>query len=106
MVTTNPTLRDGMIHNAVEARRADDTKILQKVNAVNREAFTQRFPGQIEHHMRLISERLQWCLNKPDTIDLSRPATWPAEPDELFALAQALRCLNEIRRDWPVDPEQ
>ena len=106
MVTTNPTLRDGMIHNAVEARRADDTKILQKVNAVNREAFTQRFPGQIEHHMRLISERLQWCLNKPDTIDLSRPATWPAEPDELFALAQALRCLNEIRRDWPVDSAQ
>ena len=106
MVTTNPTLRDGMIHNAVEARRADDTKIMQKVMAVNREAFTQRFPGQIEHHMRLISERLQWCLNKPDTIDLSRPATWPAEPDELFALAQALRCLNEIRRDWPVDSAQ
>jgi hypothetical protein len=106
MVTQNHTLRDGMIHNAVEARRADDTKIMQKVNAVNREAFTQRFPGQVEHHMRLISERLQWCLNKPDTIDLSRPATWPAEPDELFALAQALRCLNEIRRDWPIDPEQ
>jgi hypothetical protein len=106
MVTTNPTLRDGMIHNAVEARRADDTKILQKVNAVNREAFTQRFPGQIEHHMRLISERLQWCLNKPEGTDLSNPSSWPAEPDAIFALSQALRCLNEIRRDWPIDSEQ
>ena len=105
MSITNPAIRDGQIQAAVEARRVDDTKILQKVNAVNREAFTQRFPGQIEHHMRLISERLQWCLGKPDGTDLSRPETWPASPDELFGLAQALRCLNEIRRDWPIDPE-
>jgi hypothetical protein len=101
----NPTMRDGMIHNAREARRVDDTKILQKVNAVNREGFVQRFPGQIEHHMRLVSERLQWCLTKQDGIDLSRPDTWLAEPDAIFALAQALRCLNEIRRDWPIAAE-
>ena len=46
---TNPTpqVRDGMIHAAQQARAVDDTKILQKVNAVNREAFTQRFPNQI-----------------------------------------------------------
>ena len=105
MVAPTPTIRDGEINSAIERRRVDDTKIMQKVNAVNREAFTQRFPGQVEHHMRLISERLQWCLNKPETIDLSRPTTWPAEPDELFALAQALRCLNEIRRDWPIEAE-
>jgi hypothetical protein len=105
MTLPTPHIRDGQINAAIEARRADDTKILQKVNAVNREAFQQRFPGQIEHHMRLVSERLQWCLGKPDGIDLSRPATWPAEPDDIFALAQALRCLNEIRRDWPIEAE-
>jgi hypothetical protein len=99
---TDHTLRDGMIHNAREARRADDTKILQKVNAVNRESFVQRFPGQIEHHIRLTSERLQWCLTKPDAIDLSHPETWPAAPAEIRDLAQALSLLNELRRDWPV----
>jgi hypothetical protein len=105
MTAPSPTIRDGIIHNAVETRRADETKIMQKVNAVNREAFTQRFPGQMEHHMRLVSERLQWCLSKPDGTDLMRPDTWLATPDDIFALSQALRCLNEIRRDWPIEAE-
>ncbi len=100
-MTSDHTLRDGMIHNAVEKRRADETKILQKVNAANREAFVQRFPGQIEHCMRLVSERLQYCLNKPEGTDLTNPATWPATPDELFALSHALRNLEEVRRHWP-----
>ena len=105
---TQPTahIRDGIIHNAVESRRADDTKILQKVNAVNREAFTQRFPNQIEHHMRLISERLQGCLTKPQGFVLDRPDSWPASADEIFALSHALKNLNEVRRDWRLpDPE-
>ena len=101
-MTDNHTLRDGMIHAAREARRTDDVKIMQKVNAVNREAFTQRFPGQIEHHIRLTSERLQWCLTKPDSIDLSRPETWPASPSEIRDLAQALGLLNQLRQDWPI----
>ena len=96
----NPTIRDGMIHNAREARAVDDTKILQKVNAVNREAFTQRFPNQIEHHMRLVSERLQACLTKDADTVLNNPTTWPASADEIFALSHALRNLNEVRRDW------
>ena len=99
------TLRDGMIHNAVETRRADDTKILQKVNAVNREGFIHRFPGQLEHHMRLVSERLQWCLTKNDTCVLHDPTTWPATPGELRDLAEALYQLNQLRRDWPVVPQ-
>ena len=99
---TDHTLRDGMIHAAVESRRADDTKIMQKVNAVNRESFVQRFPGQIEHHIRLTSERLQWCLSKPDGTDLMQPSTWTATPAEIADLARALRDLNELRRDWPV----
>jgi len=100
MADTTPQLRDGMIHNAVESRRADETKIMQKVNAVNREAFTQRFPNQIEHHMRLVSERLQGCLSKPQGFVLDAPDTWPASADEIFALSTALKNLNEVRRDW------
>jgi len=101
-----PTVRDGMIHNAVETRRADDVKIMQKVNAVNRESFVQRFPNQLEHHMRLVSERLQACLTKTESTVLANPDTWPATADEIFALSQALRNLNEVRRDWRLpDPE-
>ena len=106
MADTTPQLRDGMIHNAVESRRADETKIMQKVNAVNREAFTQRFPNQIEHHMRLISERLQACLTKPQGFVLDQPNTWPASTDDIFALAHALKDLNTVRQDWRLpDPE-
>lgn len=102
MTNPTPTVRDGMIHNAVETRRADDVKIMQKVNAVNREAFTQRFPNQLEHHMRLVSERLQGCLTKPQGFVLDDPSTWPATPDEIFALSHALRNLNEVRHDWRI----
>jgi hypothetical protein len=106
MSNPTPAIRDGQIHAAVEARRVDDTKILQKVNAVNREAFTQRFPNQIEHHMRLVSERLQACLTKPPGFVLDNPTTWPATTDDIFALAHALKDLNLVRQDWRLpDPE-
>jgi hypothetical protein len=101
-MTSDHTMRNGMIHNAVETRRADDTKILQKVNAANREAFLQRFPGQLEHLMRLTAERLQYCLNKPEHIDLQHSVTWPASPAELADLSRALRDLEEVRRSWPI----
>lgn len=100
-MTSDHTIRDGMINSAVETRRADDTKIMQKVNAVNREAFTQRFPGHIEHNMRLISERLQNCLVKPTTMDLSDPDSWPATAAEIASLASALWHLEQIRHHWP-----
>jgi hypothetical protein len=101
-MNSDHTLRDGMIHNARESRRADDTKILQKVNAFNREGFVQRFPGQLEHHIRLVSERLQWCLTKDEQCVLSDPSTWPAQPGEIRDLAEALSLLNGLRVDWPV----
>ena len=102
-MTTDHTLRDGMIHNAREARHADETKILQKVNAANREAFVQRLPGQLEHVMRLVMERLQHCLNKdPDTV-LNTPATWLATPAEIEALSQSLWHLEQVRHFWPID---
>lgn len=99
-MTTDHTIRDGMIHNAVEARRADETKILQKVNAANREAFLIKFPGMLEHSLRLVNERLMNCLNKPEGINLGDPDTWPAPPSEIHDLCEALRCLNEVYLDW------
>lgn len=103
MSNATPTLRDGLIHAAVETRRADETKILQKVNAANREAFAVRFPGHLEHHLRLVSERLQYCLMKPQGCDLADPDTWPATTEEILNLSLALKNLNEVRRDWPID---
>ena len=98
---TDHTIRDGMINSAVESRRVDETKIMQKVNAVNREAFTLRFPGHIEHSMRLISQRLQNCLTKPQAMDLSDPHTWPATAGEIESLAAALWSLEQTRQYWP-----
>ena len=94
------------IDQALETRRADQTKILQKVNAVNREAFVSKFPGMLEHSMRLVNERLMNCLNKPEGINLSNPETWPADTDDIFALCQSLRCLNEVYRDWHTRPQE
>lgn len=98
---TNHTVRDGMIHNAVEQRRVDETKIMQKVNAANREAFVARFPGQLEHCLRLLSERLQYCLSKPEGMDLVNPDTWPASPEELAQLSTAIAQLETVRQHWP-----
>jgi hypothetical protein len=99
-MSDKPNLRDGIIHNAVEARRADETRIMQKVNAANREAFLAKFPGHLEHSMRLTSERLLNCLNKPEGINLANPETWPANPIEIAALAEALYHLDLIRQRW------
>jgi hypothetical protein len=99
------SLRDGMIHNARESRRADETKILQKVNLVNRQAFTQRLPGALEHTMRLVMERLQNCLAKDSDTRLNTPSTWLATPAEIESLAQALWHLEQVRQAWPAPPE-
>ena len=48
--------RDSEIAQArqvLEAKRVQDTLIMQKVNGAHREAFQQKFPGQCEHIMRL-----------------------------------------------------
>jgi len=102
-MTTDHTLRDGMIHNAVEARRADDVKIMAKVNAVNREAFVIKFPGQLEHSMLLITERLMHVLTKPPGVELTDPHTWLGSPDDIRSLCDALRSLEQVRANWPID---
>ena len=102
-MSTDHTLRDGMIHNARESRRADETRILQKVNLANREAFVQRMPGQLEHVLRLLMERLQNCLTKPQGTELANPDSWPASADEIAALARSIWHLEQVRHFWPVE---
>ena len=54
-----------------DAHRLQDTLIQQKVGAAHRAAFHEKFPGQIEHCMRLIAERLQQGLRKDSDIQIS-----------------------------------
>ena len=97
-------MRDSMIHQAQQDRMMRDTKIMQKVNAVNREAFVERFPGQIQHCMRLVAERLQAVLtNKPT--DLANPATWTATAQEIRDLTQALDNLAKLNHAYPLEKE-
>jgi len=74
-----------------------DTRILQKVNGAHREAFLEKFPGQTEHILRLISERLHLGLDKRDGVRANDPNTWLLTADEIFALASAMHQINQIR---------
>lgn len=83
-----------------QARLVADVKILQKVNAVNREAFLQKYPGQVEHCLRLIMERLQAGLDKRDGVDVADPETWRMSTVELAELTQCAYQLNLIRQGF------
>jgi len=97
-----PEVRDGMIHQAQQERMVRDTLIRQKVNGAHREAFKTRFPGQCEHMMRLVTERLQSVLGaKPS--DLTDPATWTTTPSEIAQLAEALWHLTVISQMYPLE---
>lgn len=97
---TDSTMRDGHIYQAQQTRMTRDTLILQKVNAVHREAFKTRFPGQIEHCLRLTAERLQAILvKKPE--DLSNPETWTSTASEIASLSEALYYLSLISQQYP-----
>ena len=63
--------RSKLIDQRQEAQRVQDVKIEQKINAAHREAFQHKFPGQIEHCMRLVAERLQTGLRKDNDVQLS-----------------------------------
>jgi hypothetical protein len=54
-----------------DAVRVQDTIIQQKLGATHRAAFREKFPGQIEHCMRLIAERLQKGLAKDSDVQIS-----------------------------------
>jgi hypothetical protein len=103
-MSTDPTVRNGIIDQAQQQRMAKDTVILQKVNYAHREAFKTRFPGQIEHCMRLVSERLhKMLLNVPT--DQSNPETWTSTTSELRDMAETLHKLAELQRNFPVVEE-
>jgi len=76
-----------------------DIKILQKVGAAQREAFKEKFPGQVEHMLRLTAERLQAVLTKRASTDVADIATWAATPREIADLAIALNQLQEVQRN-------
>ena len=75
-----------------------DTKILQKVNGVQRDAFSTRFPGQVNHCLRLVMERLQAGLDKRDGLDTGNPDTWRMSTVEIKELAEAAQLLHSIER--------
>ena len=94
-----------MTFDPIQAQKAADAKIadvriLQKVNAVHREVFASKYPGQIEHCLRLTMERLQAGLDKRDGVDIARPDTWRMSTVEIEELAHTAYLLNEIRRGF------
>lgn len=97
--------RNFEIHRAVkmkEEKLVQDTIILQKVNKVHREAFREKFPGQIEHCMRLTAERLQSLLTKKPT-DMTDTSTWTGKPDEILALSHGLYYLSILNQHYPIE---
>ena len=83
-----------------QGRLVADTKILQKVNAAHREGFALRYPGQVEHCLRLTMERLQLGLDKRDGSDPALPDTWRLSTSELRDLAETISILDRIRRQF------
>ena len=75
-----------------------ETRILQKVNGAHREAFAEKFPGQLEHILRLITERLHLGLDKRDGVRVNDPDTWILTSEEILSLAAAMNQINQIRQ--------
>lgn len=98
MADVNPNARDAIIDQAQQQRMTRDTLILQKVNAAHREAFVQKFPGQVEHILRLIAERLQAVLTKkPDS--MSDPSTWITTAQEIESLSAAMHSVYQVHKE-------
>lgn len=80
-------------------QQVQETKILQKVNAAHRTAFQDRYPGQVEHCLRLTMERLQSGLDKRGSVSVNDPNSWILPPVEIADLARAAHYLHQIRND-------
>lgn len=89
------------IRQLLAEQQAADTKIMQKVNAAHRESFASKFPGQLEHILRLTAERLQAGLDKRDGVDVSRPETWRLNTQEIADLAEALYHISLVKAGLP-----
>ena len=91
---------EARVKQELAEQQVADTLILQKVNRVHRDAFGQKYPGQVEHCLRLTMERLQAGLDKRDGCDVTRPDTWRMSTVELQELANTAYLLNEIRKGF------
>jgi hypothetical protein len=91
--------RDTEIRKAQEQVKVSETLILQKINASHRVAFSEKFPGQCEHILRLLTERLQAGLDKRDSVVLDDPDTWKLNPTELKDVSQALEAIYFVHKD-------
>ena len=74
--------------------------IMQKVNRVHREAFSEKYPNQVEHCLRLVMERLQAGLDKRVGVDVANPDTWRINTQEIQDLVAAAYQLDQIRRGF------
>jgi len=92
-------IRDSMIRQAQQDAKVKDTLILQKINASHRVAFADKFPGQLEHILRLLTERLQAGLDKRDGVLIEDVSTWKLSPTELKDLSQSLEAIYFVRKD-------
>ena len=88
---------DPNVRATLHLKQVEETKIMQKVNAVQRIGFSEKYPGQVEHCLRLVMERLQLGLDKRDGVDPSNPDTWRLSSQEILDLANSAKLLNDIR---------
>jgi hypothetical protein len=91
---------DPVTRQTLALKQSEEVRILQKVNAATRDAFAHKYPGQVEHCLRLVMERLQAGLDKRVGIDIADPDTWLMSTIEIRDLAEAAHQLNQIRRGF------
>ena len=91
-------VRDSVIRQAQQQAKTSDTLILQKINASHRVAFAEKFPGQCEHILRLLTERLQAGLDKRDGVLIEDVSTWKLSPQELKDLSKALEAIYFVHK--------
>jgi uncharacterized protein (AIM24 family) len=91
-------IRDGIIHQARENAKVNETLILQKINASHRVAFAEKYPGQVEHILRLLTERLQAGLDKRDGVVVDDPTTWKLTTAEIADLAESIHNIHQVRQ--------
>lgn len=92
-----------MIHQAREEAKVKETLILQKINHSHRVAFNEKFPGQLEHILRLLTERLHLGLDKRDGVVVTDPTTWKLTAGEIADLSEALYHIHNVRESLRKD---
>lgn len=90
-------IRDTIIHQAREDAKVKETLILQKINQSHRMAFNEKYPGQVEHILRLLTERLHLGLDKRDGVVVTDPSSWKLTSGEIADLAEALYNIHQVR---------